>query len=107
MRLPVIVSMGGVNAAGRTSGFQSFRRMVIDLLPEAEQQQTLVALAVMMNLVKPSQLLKLAPTSLPKTTTQKWCTNVQRIFLPTVMSCMKVFVTSFSVCAQRPWICLA
>ena len=53
MRLPVIVSMGGVNAAGRTSGFQSFRRMVIDLLSEAEQQETLVALAVMMQLVKP------------------------------------------------------
>jgi acetoacetyl-[acyl-carrier protein] synthase len=51
MRLPVIVSMGGVNAAGRTSGFQSFRRMVIDLLPEDEQQQTITALAVMMGLV--------------------------------------------------------
>ena len=53
MRLPVIVSMGGVNAAGRTSGFQGFHRMVIDLLPESEQQKTLVALAVMMKLVKP------------------------------------------------------
>jgi acetoacetyl-[acyl-carrier protein] synthase len=45
--------MGGVNAAGRTSGFQGFHRMVIDLLPESEQQKTLVALAVMMKLVKP------------------------------------------------------
>lgn len=52
MRLPVIVSMGGVNAAGRTSGFQSYRRMIIDLLPEQERQQTLVGLAVMMGLVK-------------------------------------------------------
>lgn len=51
MRLPVIVGMGGVNAAGRTSDFQSFRRMVIELLPEDEQQHTLVGLAVMMNLV--------------------------------------------------------
>ncbi|MCX2982535.1 beta-ketoacyl synthase [Halieaceae bacterium IMCC14734] len=51
MRLPVIVGMGGVNAAGRTSGFQSFRRMVIDVLPEAQRRQTLVGLAVMMGLV--------------------------------------------------------
>ncbi len=51
MRLPVIVGMGGVNAAGRTSGFQSFRRMVLDVLPEQERQQTLVGLAVMMGLV--------------------------------------------------------
>lgn len=51
MHLPVIVSMGGVNAAGRTSGFQSFRRMVIDLLPIEQQQETLAGLAVMMGLV--------------------------------------------------------
>ncbi len=51
MRLPVLVGMGGVNAAGRTSDFQSFRRMVIDALPDTEQQRTLTALAVMMGLV--------------------------------------------------------
>lgn len=51
MRLPVIVSMGGVNAAGRTSGFQSYRRLVIDALSDADQTQTIVALAVMMGLV--------------------------------------------------------
>jgi acetoacetyl-[acyl-carrier protein] synthase len=51
MRLPVIVGMGGVNAAGRTSGFQNFRRMVIDVLPEEERQRTLTGLAVMMGLV--------------------------------------------------------
>jgi len=51
MRLPVIVGMGGVNAAGRTSDFQSFRRMVIDELPEREQARTLAGLAVMMGLV--------------------------------------------------------
>jgi acetoacetyl-[acyl-carrier protein] synthase len=51
MRLPVIVGMGGVNAAGRTSDFQSFRRMVIDVLPEDERQRTLAGLAVMMGLV--------------------------------------------------------
>ncbi len=63
MRLPVIVSMGGVNAAGRTSGFQSFRRMVIDLLPEAEQQQTLAALAVMMGLVTAEDDTHFVPTA--------------------------------------------
>ena len=51
MRLPVIVGMGGVNAAGRTSGFQSFRRMIIDVLPDNERTDTLLGLAVMMGLV--------------------------------------------------------
>lgn len=51
MRLPVIVGMGGVNAAGRTSGFQSYRRMIIDQLTDEDRQQTLTALAVMMGLV--------------------------------------------------------
>lgn len=51
MRLPIIVGMGGVNAAGRTSDFQSFRRMVIDVLPVEERQRTLAGLAVMMGLV--------------------------------------------------------
>lgn len=54
MRLPVIVSMGGVNAAGRTSGHQAYRRMVIDALPEETANQTIVSLAVMMGLVKAS-----------------------------------------------------
>jgi len=54
--------MGGVNAAGRTSGYQSFRRMVIDLLPEAEQQQTLAALAVMMGLVTAEDETHFVPT---------------------------------------------
>ena len=52
MRLPVIVSMGGVNAAGRSSGFQSYRRMIIEALPDSERQRTLVGLAVMMGLVE-------------------------------------------------------
>jgi len=51
MRLPVLVGMGGVNAAGRTSDFQSFRRMVISALTDAERQRTIAALAVMMGLV--------------------------------------------------------
>ncbi|MEM6554543.1 MAG: beta-ketoacyl synthase [Pseudomonadota bacterium] len=43
--------MGGVNAAGRTSGYQSFRRMVFENLPETEQERTLCGLSVMMGLV--------------------------------------------------------
>lgn len=52
MRLPVIVSMGGVNAAGRTSGFQSFRRMIIETLSAEERQSTIASLAVMMGLAQ-------------------------------------------------------
>jgi acetoacetyl-[acyl-carrier protein] synthase len=48
--LPVIVGMGGVNAAGRTSGHQAFRRTVIDALPEAEQEALLLGLAALMGL---------------------------------------------------------
>lgn len=48
--LPVIVGMGGINAAGRTSGHQAFRRTVIDALPHAEQQKLLLGLAALMNL---------------------------------------------------------
>ena len=52
MRLPVIVSMGGVNAAGRTSGFQSFRRMIIETLSAEERQSTIAGLAVKMGLAQ-------------------------------------------------------
>ncbi|WP_092845258.1 beta-ketoacyl synthase [Modicisalibacter xianhensis] len=44
--------MGGVNAAGRTSGHQAFRRTVLDALPAQEQTRTLLALAAMMHLVE-------------------------------------------------------
>ncbi|KXS39866.1 MAG: beta-ketoacyl synthase [Halomonadaceae bacterium T82-2] len=50
-QLPVIVGMGGVNAAGRTSGHQAFRRTVLDALSAEEQQRTVVGLAAMMHLV--------------------------------------------------------
>ncbi|MBA6419833.1 beta-ketoacyl synthase [Pseudomonas sp. 5Ae-yellow] len=51
-RLPVIVGFGGYNAAGRSSSHHGFRRMVIESLPAAERQQTLVGLAVLMKLVR-------------------------------------------------------
>ncbi|WP_459874459.1 beta-ketoacyl synthase [Halomonas shantousis] len=43
--------MGGVNAAGRTSGHHAYRRTVLEALPDAVQAQTLMALAAMMQLV--------------------------------------------------------
>lgn len=48
--LPVIVGMGGVNPAGRTSGHQAFRRCVLDALPDDDQTRTLLGLAAMMRL---------------------------------------------------------
>lgn len=51
-RLPVIVGFGGYNAAGRSSSHHAFRRTVIESLSPAERQQTLVSLAVLMQLVR-------------------------------------------------------
>ncbi|WP_417598755.1 beta-ketoacyl synthase [Oceanospirillum sp.] len=50
-QLPVIIGFGGVNAAGRSSGFQSFRRTVLNSLDSEQQAQTLVSLACMMGLL--------------------------------------------------------
>lgn len=50
-QLPVIVGMGGVNAAGRTSGHQAYRRTVLDALHKDDQTRTLVGLAAMMRLI--------------------------------------------------------
>ncbi|MDA8952376.1 beta-ketoacyl synthase, partial [Pseudomonadales bacterium] len=49
-RLPVIVGCGGVNSAGRVSFNHSYRRMVIDSLPEAKRDATYRSLAQMMGL---------------------------------------------------------
>ncbi|WP_110685965.1 beta-ketoacyl synthase [Salinicola aestuarinus] len=43
--------MGGINAAGRTSGHQAYRRTILDALPQATQHQTLTALAALMRLI--------------------------------------------------------
>ncbi len=53
--LPVIVGMGGINPAGRTSGHQAFRRTVLDALPADQQRQTLEGLAALMQLVEHSE----------------------------------------------------
>ncbi|PMR72134.1 beta-ketoacyl synthase [Billgrantia endophytica] len=42
--------MGGINAAGRTSGHQAFRRTVIDALTDDDQQTLLLGLAALMGL---------------------------------------------------------
>lgn len=47
LRLPVIVSLGGINAAGRSSGHHAYRRMVLDKLSPQLQQETLQSLASM------------------------------------------------------------
>ncbi|MFC3031257.1 beta-ketoacyl synthase [Pseudoalteromonas fenneropenaei] len=53
--LPVIVGMGGINAAGRTSFHQGFRRIVLSQLSGTARQETFLGLATLMNLVKFSQ----------------------------------------------------
>ncbi|MGF1689347.1 beta-ketoacyl synthase [Photobacterium japonica] len=40
MKLPLIVGFGGMNAAGRSSGFHSYKRMVADVLSDAEMAST-------------------------------------------------------------------
>ena len=50
--LPIVVGMGGINAAGRTSFHQGFRRIVLDKLTAEARQETFVGLATLMNLVK-------------------------------------------------------
>ncbi|UTW44724.1 beta-ketoacyl synthase [bacterium SCSIO 12696] len=49
--LPVIVAFGGINAAGRSSFHQGYRRTVLDSLPASEQEKTIAGLACLMNLV--------------------------------------------------------
>lgn len=49
--LPLIIGMGGINASGRTSFHQGFRRIVINKLTEQARQETFVGLATLMNLV--------------------------------------------------------
>lgn len=46
--LPVVVGFGGINAAGRSSFHQGYRRMVLDALGAATQKRTLAGLARLM-----------------------------------------------------------
>jgi len=49
--LPVIIGMGGINAAGRTSFHQGFRRIVIDKITAEAREETFVGLASLMKLI--------------------------------------------------------
>lgn len=49
-KLPVIVGMGGMNAAGRSSGFHNYKRMVCDVLSKDTMQHTWRDLAHRMGL---------------------------------------------------------
>ena len=49
-RLPVIIGFGGINAAGRSSGHQAYRRMIIDHLGEREAAETWQSLVALMGL---------------------------------------------------------
>jgi acetoacetyl-[acyl-carrier protein] synthase len=51
VRLPIIVGFGGINAAGRSSSHQAYRRLVIDALPEVQAAETWASLASLMGLV--------------------------------------------------------
>jgi acetoacetyl-[acyl-carrier protein] synthase len=52
--LPVIVGLGGINAAGRLSLHHAYRRMVIDALPASIAASTYRSLAGLMNIHKSS-----------------------------------------------------
>lgn len=51
-RLPVIAGFGGINAAGRSSGYRAFSRLVDEALPQAKAQETHLSLASLMGLVR-------------------------------------------------------
>jgi acetoacetyl-[acyl-carrier protein] synthase len=51
-RLPLIVGFGGFNAAGRTSFHHGYRRTVLESLPKAVADETVVGLATLTDMVK-------------------------------------------------------
>ena len=54
MALPVIVGVGGINAAGRSSGFQSYQSMVRPMLSPRQQQANILAMGTLMGLTNPT-----------------------------------------------------
>ena len=50
--LPVIIGMGGINPAGRSSLHHSYRRLVLDALDESSAMQTRASLASLMGLLQ-------------------------------------------------------
>ncbi len=53
--LPVIIGMGGINPAGRSSLHHSYRRLVLDELDAVSARQTRASLASLMGLLKHAQ----------------------------------------------------
>ena len=58
MKLPLIVGIGGINAAGRSSGFHSYKRLIPEVFSEAEMQNTWMDLANRMKIAKGNKLNK-------------------------------------------------
>ncbi|MEH6593731.1 MAG: beta-ketoacyl synthase [Halioglobus sp.] len=54
-RLPVIVGFGGIGAAGRSSSYHAYNRMVQSALPKAQRDRTLASLATLMGVENPAQ----------------------------------------------------
>ncbi len=48
-QLPVIVGIGGINPAGRSSSHHAYRRLVLEQLPQSAARETLANLAVLMD----------------------------------------------------------
>ncbi|MFT7558631.1 MAG: acetoacetyl-[acyl-carrier protein] synthase [Flavobacteriales bacterium] len=64
--LPLIVGFGGYNAAGRASGHQAYRRMILDSLGAKDRQQTISSLAHLMKLAPDNESAVLAGTLIRK-----------------------------------------
>lgn len=56
IKLPVIVGIGGMNSAGRSSGFHSYKRMVCEVLSDAQMASTWNDLAHRMGIHKGGEL---------------------------------------------------
>ncbi len=54
-KLPVIIGMGGINPAGRTSSHHGYRRLVLDSLNPRDALETRTSLASLMGLLKKSE----------------------------------------------------
>ena len=51
--LAIITGFGGINSAGRSSSYLSYKNMVFDSLPSKEQLEVLQDLAVLQGKVEP------------------------------------------------------
>ncbi|MDC9615361.1 beta-ketoacyl synthase [Xenorhabdus khoisanae] len=59
-KLPVIVGLGGINAAGRSSGFHGYKRIVSDSLKYETMQNTWADLCNRMGIIKDSESITAA-----------------------------------------------